>query len=111
MWKKLVTIIIFIFIACAVYFNVFFQEKNENYSRLTNIGQTENAQSVVFSTDIKSDDEIYNILDSILSVYNGNIYCFDVETIDNRNIYTKYILVNNMELFHSLSLKKGISFR
>ncbi|MCM1180520.1 MAG: DUF1430 domain-containing protein [Clostridium sp.] len=109
MVKKFI-VFIFIFIASIVYLNVFLQEQNKNYLKLTTTGQTENAWSVVFSTDISSDDEIYDILADALRAFHGNLYCFDVETVDGKSIYTKYILVNDFALFDTLLLKEGRFF-
>lgn len=109
MIKKFI-VLIFIFIAGVVYLNIFLQEQSENYYKLTSVGQTENAKSVVFSTNLNSNEDIYDILAEALREYNGNLYCFDVETVDNKSVYTKYILVNNFDLFDTLLLKEGRFF-
>ncbi len=110
MKKKLLFIAIFIFIAIILYLNCFFEMKNQYFSELSQIGQTEYAQSVVFSTEIESADDVYDIISSVLKRYNANLYCSDIENIANKKIYTKYVFANNTKFFNSLSLSQGRFF-
>lgn len=110
MRRKSIMLLIFMFIGISIFLNCFVQEKNEYRLNLTEIGQNDNSQSIIFSTSMTTDEEIYDILSSVLKQYNANLYCFDVEIQDEKSIYTKYVLINNTKVFENLSLKSGRIF-
>ncbi len=111
MRKKLIMLIIFLFIGVSIYLNCFIQEKSDYRLALTEIGQNETSQSIVISTENIADEDIYDIISDVLKEYNANLYCFDVEQARQNSIYTKYVLINNMTLFDDLKLDRGRFFR
>lgn len=107
---KITSCIIFFLIAIMVYVNCYIQEKDAYYINLTKIGQTNNARTIVFTTEL-NDNEMYEVISEILRRYEGNLYCFNIETINEKEVYTKYVLVNNYEVFDSLKLADGRFYR
>ena len=77
---KITSCIIFFLIAIMVYVNCYIQEKDAYYINLTKIGQTNNARTIVFTTEL-NDNEMYEVISEILRRYEGNLYCFNIETI------------------------------
>lgn len=91
MRRKSIMLLIFIFVGISIFLNCFVQEKNEYRLNLTEIGQNDNSQSIIFSTSMTTDEEIYDILSSVLKQYNANLYCFDVEIQDEKSIYVERV--------------------
>lgn len=111
MKRKYVTTILFIFIAIVLYINSYLQEKDCQYQELIGIGETDSSMTVFFSTQQDDDMEIYHTIVNALEQINGSLYCFTVEESEKKETYSKYVYVNNTELFENLSMRTGRFFK
>lgn len=105
--KKSIIFLIYILIAGIVCTNSYIQEKNNDSYRLKTIGETDNTMSVIFSTELSSSEEIYNIVSSCLAKYDGNLYCVNISEKGPKHVYTKYMLINNYEVLDKVPLIYG----
>lgn len=110
MKKKIAITAIFVFIALTIYLNCYYQEKSNNEYDLIKIGETEEVCSVVFSSRSTNDEEIYQDIVDTLCKFNANLYCFDMEEVDGKEVYTKYVYATKMYKFENLPLEKGRFF-
>ena len=90
MREKIWSAIIFFFIASVTFFYLLTESQNNYNQAMTTIGQNSTAREIIFSTEVENDEEIYKTLQQALIKFNGNVYCFDVDTSNNKKIYIKY---------------------
>ena len=100
-------ITIFILTAVFIFANSFLNYSSAFYNSLIHIGESDFSVKVVFSTEIKSKDEIYKCLTEIMDRYSANIYCSDIEEIDGREYYVKNIYVSDYSAFQNIRLDSG----
>ena len=100
-------IVIFAFTAIFIFANCFLNYDNLFYTSMIHIGESESSVKAVFSTDIKSKEEIYEILTVVMKKYSANIYCSNIDNIKGKDYYVKNIYVTNFSTFQEIKLDSG----
>lgn len=109
MQKKIGISIFLIIVSMFAFYIPYNIYNNENFNDLLYAEETITSSKIVISSGNINQNNVYNIIKTLLDKYNGNIYFTRIgkNNFNVKNNYIKYVYINNLDYFYNFKIFNG----